>query len=858
MTHLFRISPASLLWPLAVVVGLLPAAGFGQGLFRKRADRAAREVLEEKARAAKWELQPGVMETDRRSRFHDPGDPDDPPKPPDDPQSAELMRRVDGKRGARSWASEGEPSPVESGIWREFLPRDREGRVKLDLENAVRLALLHSRSMQRAREELYLGALDVTEQRFRFDVQPTLLHDLNRVVTGKDRPGGNVQTLAGDSLLSFDRQIATGADFVLGLANSVLWDFTQGGVEPAVASVINVGVVQPLLRFRAREFVIEDLTQVERTLLANVRRMKQFQQAFYIDVISGRNLSNGPSRRNPGGSDAPFVAGSPGGFGSTGGFFGLLQTRQQIRNQESSVAALRDSLAQLQAAFDAGRIRNRLQVDQAKQALYNGQSRLLTAKAGFESSVDSYKVELGLPPDLEVVVEDDLLERFNLVDPAISRLQNDVADALDELRRKQTVNTPTVLQDQTLWVVSFESRVRSQIERGRRDIERLRAQLPKRREQLRELRALPELDTIEVDPELLGDESLEGLDERLESNIRDVEEGVGETMKSLRALAEVKPPQPQLERARNNVVSLTTNLSSLLLELSLIQAAARLEAVALNPVQLEYADGLRLAEEHRLDWMNARARLVDSWRQIAVDAEALKTGLDLIVNGEVPTVGNSAEDFSRDSARFRFGLQLDSPLRRLTERNDYRETLIEYQRARREFMLFEDELKRSLRNTLRIVKLSQINFEVRRAAVRVAVAQVDLARLRLNEPPKPGAAGAQFGATTARDLVSALGDLLDAQNDFLNVWVSFEVLRVLLDYELGTMVLDERGAWQDPGVVTVANLEAKMKRDRGKESDRSSGAKPVVEVAPASSQTEGQSPGTSARSRGHFGAFRKY
>ena len=53
------------------------------------------------------------------------------------------------------------------------------------------------------------------------------------------------------------------------------------------------------------------------------------------------------------------------------------------------------------------------------------------------------------------------------------------------------------------------------------------------------------------------------------------------------------------------------------------------------------------------------------------------------------------------------------------------------------------------------LRLEQLNFELRRAAVRVAIDQVDLARLRLDQPPQPGKGG-QFGATTARDLVSAL------------------------------------------------------------------------------------------------------
>jgi hypothetical protein len=139
------------------------------------------------------------------------------------------------------------------------------------------------------------------------------------------------------------------------------------------------------------------------------------------------------------------------------------------------------------------------------------------------------------------------------------------------------------------------------------------------------------------------------------------------------------------------------------------------------------------------------------------------------------------------------------------ERNNYRETLIEYQRARRDYMLFEDRISQSLRNTLRIIELSQLNFELRRAAVHVAVSQVDQASFRLNAPPRQGQQ-MQFGATTARDLVSALTDLLDAQNDFLNVWVNYEVLRMLLDFELGVLQLDQDGNWIDPGPITSTEV----------------------------------------------------
>ena len=62
-----------------------------------------------------------------------------------------------------------------------------------------------------------------------------------------------------------------------------------------------------------------------------------------------------------------------------------------------------------------------------------------------------------------------------------------------------------------------------------------------------------------------------------------------------------------------------------------------------------------------------------------------------------------------------------------------------------------------------------------------------------------------LGATTARDLVTALTDLLNVQNDFLSVWISQESLRRSLDFDLGTMQLDSSGVWLDPGPIEKGN-----------------------------------------------------
>ena len=57
-----------------------------------------------------------------------------------------------------------------------------------------------------------------------------------------------------------------------------------------------------------------------------------------------------------------------------------------------------------------------------------------------------------------------------------------------------------------------------------------------------------------------------------------------------------------------------------------------------------------------------------------------------------------------------------------------------------------------------------------------------------------------------------LNDLLESQNDFLSLQVGYDVLRLVLDFELGTMKVDANGLWIDPGPMTHAALTARTPR----------------------------------------------
>ncbi|MDA0810322.1 MAG: hypothetical protein O3B68_20200 [Planctomycetota bacterium] len=790
-------------WLLPVLC--FAAAGCSRTWYRNQADEEVVETLAEKG----GYLDNGLADPRLDSRMAYLSDPDQPPMPSDDPASHAFMHEVDGHSGFGGWHSAGSEPSVDARTWFETLPRAEDGTVVLSLGDAIKVARTNSRGYQTSLEDLYLSALDVTFERFRFDHQFAAGNVTGADFQGRDRTSGpGSSELATTTSGAVRKLTATGGELFFGLANSIVWEFA-GGDGDMLRSTFDFSLIQPLLRFGGRARVLERLTQSERTLLGNVRQMEQFRRGFYVDIATGRNSGSGPNRRGAvGQAGLGVIAGSPSGrngAADAGGFLGLLQDQQQIQNQVSNIAALRDSLAQLEAAYEANRT-NRLQVDQARQALLNGQSSLLAARASYESRVDSFKVELGLPPDLPLEITDPLLDRFTLIAPELSQLQNDLAPLLYALKRQRDTPELEQLRKSAAQFAALDVRVAERVASARDDFRKLQPLIPERLAQLDRVRFQVEETQADVDPGIYDRPLLEQRLEYLAKRLPAIEEEFDSNRDEL-AKSRIAGDNDAAPDVWEKLTKDATKLSDLLLELSLIQAEIRLQGVALIPLDLKPDDAVEIARARRLDWMNARANLVDVWRQIEVDANNLESDLDLVISGQARTRGDNVAEFHSDGSRLSFGLEFDTPVTRLAERNQYRETLINYQRARRDYMLFEDRVTQSVRNTLRIVDLSQINFEVRRAAVQVAIAQVDFSRIKLNPPPPPGQKEARSSPTAARDLVSALSDLLDAQNDFLNVWVNYEVLRLLLDFELGTMELDNDGLWRDPGpIVTPTSI----------------------------------------------------
>ena len=192
--------------------------------------------------------------------------------------------------------------------------------------------------------------------------------------------------------------------------------------------------------------------------------------------------------------------------------------------------------------------------------------------------------------------------------------------------------------------------------------------------------------------------------EQLGKTLADLEQKFHETTADLESLRSGLSEQTRQATARRLVVWLG-NFLRLIQRSVLVQARARLEAVTVDSIDLKPGDAFDIALANRLDFMNGRAALVDRWRLIQTNADALQSVLDVTASGDIRTARNSPLSFRAPTGNLRMGLEFDAPFTRLLERNDYREALIEFQRSRRDFIQSRDSLHRGLRALLRQVQL---------------------------------------------------------------------------------------------------------------------------------------------------------
>jgi hypothetical protein len=811
----------------AVLTALLTAAcGCNRTFYRQAADKEVSILVQEKSNDPRWDLPGFTIEMDPRSRYDDSiYDPSFPPMPPDDPASHELMHCIDGKRAYSGWHDYGDRSTLENPYWRDALGSvgriTPEGKLVLDVPTSYRLARIHSPGYQQQLETIYLSALDVSTERFSFDVMFTGGELLDYVDPA--RPSGDRLSL--NSSYALDRGLATGGQLLVGLANNIVWNFSGDG-STNTTSLLNFSLIQPLLRSGGRAVALEQVTLVERVLLANLRAMERYRQGFYTDVVIGDGGTEGPSRRGGffgaglagftglgsgfagvggaggagggfggfGGGAATAVAGvAGGGAGTQDGFIGLIQRLQQIRNQEEALYSQTQNLTLLEAYLDAGLI-DIAQVDQLRQSIATAEAGLLQTRNGLQDRLDAYKREtLGLPPNLDIELDDSFIVPFRLIRGDVRQVQADLDQTFQAFGELPDAPAAVELEPTLARIAEQRPHIQALIDATPAELQAMHSA-----GEIRKPSMMP-AEQAEFDAEAAQlEQNLELLRERFSA--------AGMELERIREQAAADPAG-----ASHGIIRLLIELQAITSDVSLIQARARAEQITLEPVNLSPEVALEIARANRLDWMNNRASLVDTWRLIEFNANLLKSNLTVNFSGNVSTVRDNPLNFNDNTGNLRASLQFDPPLTRLVERNRFREQLIAYQRSRRQLIQYEDGVHQTMRTLLRTLKQLELNLEIQRRAVAIAIRRVDQTREALSEPIAPALPGQPpqtFGPTAAQNLLSALTALQTAQDAYMSVWLAHYSARMTLYRELGIMQLDNEGMWIDTPLEWTEQLTA--------------------------------------------------
>lgn len=814
---------ASARWAVVLLVVVTLATGCSRQRYRLQADREVQSLVQEKSNDPRWALPGFDIEMSSYSRYYDPYNPDKAPMPPDDPSSHVYMHCVDGKKGWPHWHDNGSRRRLENADWREhlaeYVPVNEQQEVVLTIDSALRLAYMHLPEHQTQLETLYLSALDVSTERFRLQTQFFGGADTTYNHVGRDRGNGaDFNGLAAVPNVEVRKRFATAGQLIVGFANSFVWQFS-GADQYGSLSLVNLSLVQPLLRGAGRDIALEQLTIVERGLLANLRAYQRYRQGLVCRVAIGESGVQGAQRQGgffggtgltgftgtgsgglggvggatgfgrggTGGASGGTGSGAGfagGGAGTVGGLVGLLQTLQEIRNTENSLQAQLRTLDVLEANLEAGVI-DLTQVDQFRQSVESERANLLQATNAFETALDSYKTgTLGLPPDLPVKLDDTMIQQFQLLDLQTTDVQSALEDLQDEVGN--VGDQPT---DEQTRAVLAEARARAEsvrevLQDTKKDADALDERIPKR---LAQMESPDEQETFTSEMEILYT-TLNGFDQRVQDNLKELEE-IAQSVGSVTN-----------RQAIDRLVVWLRATTGLVQEMSLVQARSRVESIVLDPVVLDPKEAFRLACTYRLDLMNNRAALVDSWRLIQFNADALQSNLNLFIDADAGTRLDHPLRSRRSTATAQAGVEFDAPFTRLLERNNYRQALIDYQQDRRQLIQFYDGVHQSLRSLLRQMKQLQVNLEIQRRAVVIAIRRVDLTREDLNEPsppPAPGEAASQLGPTAATNSLTALSDLRNTQNNFMSVWLNYYANRLRLLRDTGLMQLDENGNWID-------------------------------------------------------------
>ncbi len=285
-----------------------------------------------------------------------------------------------------------------------FLDNEADSEIGahvLSLNAALDLAFQHSQVYQTQKESLYLEALALTFDRYRYTPVFSSVSGVDYQWDAEDQFVTDMQALTGMSALStserVDASTSLGARYFLKSGGAIALNLTNNFTRFLTGDISEFGTgaligsfTQPLLRDFGSDIETENLMQAERDLLYRLRDFTRFRKTFAVQVASA--------------------------------YYSVLLNRETARNNYAGLLANNLSLEREQA-FQAEGLRTLLQVGRLEQSSLQQDLRWTSSITRYKRSLDDFKILLGLKAEQNIALDDNemvLITETGMDSPDIS------------------------------------------------------------------------------------------------------------------------------------------------------------------------------------------------------------------------------------------------------------------------------------------------------------------------------------------------------------------------------------------------------------------------------------------------------
>lgn len=260
------------------------------------------------------------------------------------------------------------------------------GARVIGLGAALDLAFQHNDAYQAQKERLYIEALALTLDRYRFtpifdgrggaayewDNRDQFVTDM-QALTGMSEqlPVTQTESINAQTSLGARYLLRGGGEVALNLTNNFT-RFLTGDVSEVNGGALVGSVTQPLLRGRGI-VASESLLQAERDLLYQLRLFTRYRKQFAVDVASQ--------------------------------YYSVLLNREAVINNFAGLNANNLQLER-ERAFQAEGLRTLLQVGRLEQSSLQLDLRWTSSITRYKRSLDAYKILLGLTANDNIVLDE--------------------------------------------------------------------------------------------------------------------------------------------------------------------------------------------------------------------------------------------------------------------------------------------------------------------------------------------------------------------------------------------------------------------------------------------------------------------